>query len=663
MTQERNQAEVENTQEPNPRLSQEWLEVNGLGGYSSSTVENCHSRKYHGLLVVSSPESADRYNLLSKFDEELILEDEAETYLLNSHYYLPDVYVANLENNNAILDFDASNHPKWTYQIKDLKITKELLMPQGRNAVLLKFTIHSKKKRKIKFKFRPLLAFRNFHHLSKENNVFNFAYQEVDGGICLRPYSHLPELLLETSCQSEFQASTCWYRNFAYSQEQERGYDFTEDLASPGYFIIESNGNQSFYLSASAEVQLMDIEAVWSEELQRRKRLIDKSHIKNKNNNFIKALEKSASDFIVRTPDNNLMVIAGYHWFGSWGRDTMISLPGLFMETCYQDDFKKVIRHFLNFEKNGLIPNMIGTSKNDSAYNSVDASLWLFWAVQQFAYRLKKYDWIKQEFWSELKNIFEAYASSNGSLLQCHSNGLLYSGSETESLSWMDACLDGKSVIPRYGYLVEINALWFNAICFMEELALKFKDPIASKAQELKTRVQESFTATFYNEEIGYLADYVRNGTQNLQLRPNQLLATSLPYSAVNDEIGVKILTVAIEQLFTPLGLRTLSPRDPDYQGTYSGDTHSRDRAYHNGTVWPWLLGPLGDTLLKLNHDKNKAKKQIRSMLESFADTMHEAGLGSISEIYDGDFPHTPRGCIAQAWSVAEVRRLLIKSS
>jgi predicted glycogen debranching enzyme len=227
----------------------------------------------------------------------------------------------------------------------------------------------------------------------------------------------------------------------------------------------------------------------------------------------------------------------------------------------------------------------------------------------------------------------------------------------------MDACLDGKSVIPRYGYLVEINALWYNAVAFVEELGLRFHDPITTKATELRERIEETYTKTFFNEEKGYLADYVRDGMQNLQIRPNQILAISLPYSPVNDEIAVKVLAVVIEELFTPVGLRTLSPQDADYCGIYEGGTYSRDRAYHNGTVWPWLIGPLGDALFKLNDSKSKAKKQLRAIVDGFSKIIDEAGIGSISEIYDGDAPHKSRGCIAQAWSVAEVRRLAIISA
>ncbi len=661
MTQEQVNANTEYMERADLILDQEWLETNGLGGYASSTVLNCHTRKYHGLLVAANLDTTERNVLVSKFDETVEYGDQS--YALSFHYYLPGVYVPSDESNILNQEFCSESNPKWIYSGDNFEITKELIMPYGINATLIKYSLKAKGKQSLKLKLRPLLAYRSFHHTAKENSTYNQGFERLVDGVHLRPYTNMPDLFIQTNVQSEFNAEPCWYKNFSYQQEERRGYDHVEDLASPGYFEIELQNNNCIYLSVSAEVQIVEHDEVWKQEIKRRKNLLAKSDISHKNNKFVKTLEKAAGDFVIQTKDNNLTIIAGYHWFGSWGRDTMISLPGLFLETAYQADFKKVIRHFLNFEKDGLIPNMIGKDRESSAYNSVDASLWMFWAVQQFALHLKKYDWIKNEFWEELKNIFNAYAESRSASVKCKRNGLLETGSERESLSWMDACLDGKSVIPRYGYLIEINALWYNAVAFVEELALRFNDPINTKATELKKRIEESYSSTFFNEEKGYLADYVRGGVQNLQVRPNQVLAISLPYSAVNDEIAVRVLAVVIEQLFTPVGLRTLSPHDPDYCGVYDGGTYSRDRAYHNGTVWPWLIGPLGDALFKLNGNKSKAKKQVKTIVDGFAEIINEAGIGSIAEICDGDFPHAARGCIAQAWSVAEVRRLLIKVS
>ncbi len=660
MTEEQSTTSKESLGESGVILNQEWIDTNGLGGYASSTVLNCHTRKYHGLLVAADLNTTERQVLLSKFDESIELEDK--NYALSFHYYLPDTYVPSDESNILNQEFSSEYNPKWVYSTDDFQITKELIMLHGFNTLILKYQLKAKKKQNLTLKLRPLLAYRSFHHLTKENEACNLAVEHLSDGIHLQPYANMPALFIQTTLDSEFVEHSCWYKNFSYQQEEKRGYDYVEDLASPGYLEIELS-DKPVYVSVSADAQVIEHEDLWQREIHRRKNLLTKSHVANKNNKFVKSLEKAAADFVIQTKDNNLSIIAGYHWFGSWGRDTMISLPGTFMQTAYQGDFKKVIRHFLDFQKDGLIPNMVGKDIESSAYNSVDASLWLFWAIQQFKIHTKRYDWIKYEFWDELKDIFNAYADSRPATVKCKRNGLLETGSEKESLSWMDACLDGRSVIPRYGYLVEINALWYNAVSFVEELAKHFSDPIISKATDYKKRIAESFTPCFYNEEHGYLADYVRDGVQNLQIRPNQILAISLPYSPVSDEVAVKVLALVIEELFTPVGLRTLSPKDPAYCGVYDGGTYSRDRAYHNGTVWPWLIGPLGDALFKLNNNKSKAKKQVKAIVDRFSEVINEAGIGSISEIYDGDFPYTARGCIAQAWSVAEVRRLLIKTS
>lgn len=636
----------------------EWLEVNGLGGYASSTLLNCHTRKYHGLLISADLNSTERYNLLSKFDEEIIIDEDS--YLLSTHYYLPDIYVTELDKGIIREDFCEKDYPKWTYLIQDIQITKELVMVHGANATLIKYTISSKSKKNIKLKLRPLMACRVFHHLSRENNFFSGAVTEIDNGISIKSYENIPDLLIQSSGNFEFTDDFCWYKNFLYREEKSRGYDHLEDLASPGYFTFDVKNGKSLMVSASADVQVIDLDHTWDEEIKRRKDLHSKSKSPNKNDVLVKALDKAAESFVIKTESGLKTIIAGYPWFGSWGRDTMISLPGIFLKTRYQDDFKKVLRHFLDFKKDGLIPNVIGSNKENSAYNSVDASLWLFWAIQQFAKETKKTDWIKKEFWEDLKEIFRAYSTSLPAIVNCADNGLLESGSEQESMSWMDACLYGKSVIPRYGFLVEINALWFNACAFTEELALQFKDPIANEAKVLKNKILDSFTDTFYCPEKSYLADYVRGDYKNFQIRPNQLIALSLPYSPVSDKVTANVLEICIQHLFTNVGLRTLSPQDPDYQKIYTGDTDSRDKAYHNGTIWPWLLGPFGDALLRVD---KKSKQRVLNIVEAFADELLEPGTGSIAEIYDADFPHHAKGCISQAWSIAEIRRLYLLGS
>ena len=341
----------------------------------------------------------------------------------------------------------------------------------------------------------------------------------------------------------------------------------------------------------------------------------------------------------------------------------MISIPGILLGTKNEKCFTKILKRFLDFKKEGLIPNIIGNSIETSFYNSVDASLWLFWTLQQFLYRKKcSYAIIKREFWEDLKEIFFAYLESQPEHLKCNELFLLESGTDAESYTWVDACLDGKSVVPRKGMVVEINALWYNAVAFVEELAEKFKEKDLSEiAKQIKENIETNYSKQFYIEEKGYLADYVFNGKQSQELRPNQLLSISLPYSPVSKELQKNIVNKCTEKLLTPYGLRTLSPDAAEYRGQYQGDVHQRDRAYHNGTVWPWLMGPYFEALIKNADNRDEIRAKVKMLIEDFDKVLEEDGLYSISEIFDADAPHQARGCIAQAWSVAELRRIYLE--
>ncbi len=641
---------------PQFNSDKEWLETNGLGSYASSTVACAHTRKYHGLLVAQVPESTERFVLFSKFEEIINVSDVS--YPLNYSYFGENPKA--IEINNCEIEFTNQSHPQWIYRFSNgLVLSKEILFIHNENTIVLKYQLLKNPQREeVALQLRPFLPYRNHHKLAIENKEFNFSSEFFCEALVLRPYSNMPSLYLQSNQALAWNEEKHWYKNFAYPEEKERGYSCLEDIAAVDKANVDMKTNIPIYISVSTKFQDDDISELWELEISRRRKILG-DYPEESKEQFDYVLRKSAMDFIVKTSDDNLVIQAGYPWFGSWGRDTMISLPGLFLDTSYRDDYKKVIYRYLSFlNSEGLIPNIIGTDVNDSAYNSVDASLWLFWAVQQFHLDKQDFKWIEKNIWAQLKKIFWAYSESRSDVLRCCSNGLLYSGSEKESWSWMDACVNGKSVIPRYGFLVEINALWYNAVCFLEELAIKFEDTVAVEATVIKTRIEKSFMPVFYNKDKKYLADYVRDDIQNLQLRPNQVLAISLPYSLVGHDIAVEILWLVLEKLFTPFGLRTLDSGDLQYRGHYLGDTESRDLAYHNGTVWPWLLGPLVDALMKVNSEKYNAKQYIQCLIDSFIEHMKEADWDYIPEICDGDAPYLARGCLSQAWSVAELRRI-----
>lgn len=650
----------------------EWLDTNGLGSYSSSSIENCNTRRYHGLLVCRQAGFEHRFVLLSKFDETVFIGDEE--FYLSKNFFSPGVVVPDREK-LLNSEFNQELNPKWIFRNCNSQITKELLMVHGQDITLIKYTYENLSRDRdlnlIYLNLRPFLAFRNFNHLSKENDTFNFDYSREEKTISYKPYPSLSELKISFSEDFKVEEFSCWYENFLYLEELERGYDYEEDLACPGVISLKLESKKSVYVAVHNSGELKkSLKSLWSEEFSRRAKLIKSDKLKNAD--MLSRLTYSANQFLIKSKNDTYSIIAGYHWFGEWGRDTMISLPGILLETSLEKEFIKVFKRFLDFKQDGLIPNMIGDDVEHSAYNSVDASLLLFWALQQFYYKKKcSLSLIKKEFWEDLKDIINAYVEGRSAHIKFNDLALIESGTEQDSLTWMDARVNGLAVTPRRGMLVEMNALWFNALSFVEELAVEFKDPFKDKVSAIKDKVKANYTKVFWLEEKGYLADYVLptyvNGSQsptlisNKQLRPNQLLAISLDYSPIDKSKQASIVRIVEEELLTPFGLRTLNKADSQYKGHCEGDVNLRDAAYHNGTVWPWLLGPFFDALLKTTDNLDATKKRIRTMINYFDSHLKHGGYYSVSEIFDGDEPHAPRGCIAQAWSVAELRRILLQ--
>ena len=622
-------------------LSRELLRTNRAGSYGFTTIVGCNTRKYHGLFVVPQPlVDQDNHVLLSSVDETIIQHDTE--FNLAIHKFKGEVYMP--KGHKYIRDFDCDPIPKITYQIGGVVLTKETLFTARDEKAMIRYTLvdaHSP----TRMRFRPFLAFRNIHRLTKANYDADTKHQPIENGIKVRMYNGYSHLHLQFSKKVDYVHIPDWYFNFEYIREKERGYESLEDLFTPGYFEVSIEKGESIVFCAALEnVNVSSLNRSFDQEISSR----------IPRDSFYHCLINSAQQFIV-TRGKKTEIIAGFPWFGKWGRDTFIALPGL---TLTQDDtraFKTALDAMIKELKGPLFPNF--GQGHEQHYNSVDASLWFFWSLQQYLAHVGDPIKIWTEYGKKLKVILQGYRVGTMYNIRMQDNGLLHAGVPGLAITWMDAIINGKPVNARIGLPVEVNALWYNAIMFALELAEKAGDKdFYEEWQPVAGKIPQAFTDTFYSPEKGYLADYVDGDIKDFSVRPNMLFAASLPYSPVDEEIRKQILDVIERELLTPRGLRTLSPKDPGYHGVYFGDQVARDLAYHNGTVFPWLFGHFAEAYLKLYGRSGYHK--IKTILSGFEDVMDENGVGTIPEVYDGDPPHKPGGAISQAWSVAELLRV-----
>lgn len=621
-------------------LSKELIRSNRAGAYSSTTIIGCNTRKYHGLLVCPQPAiDNDLHVLLSSLDE-TVIQNDAEFNLGIRRY--PGVY--NPKGHKYIVDFDSNPIPATYYRVGGVSLKKEMLFASD-NRLLVKYTLleaHSQTKLRV----RPFLAYRNFHKLSKANHFVDKRYSPIENGIKTRMYQGYDYLCFQFSKAVDYIHVPDWYYNVEYLKELARGYEGHEDLFTPGYFEFLIKKGESVVLSVGTEeTSASALGRLYSTEVKKRV----------PRDNFYNCLQNAAQQFIVKQ-GKKVEVIAGYPWFGSWGRDTFISLPGL---TLVSGDYKSCKAAMDNLIANmrGPLFSNVGDGPNAS-YNSADASLWFFWTLQQY----KLFTGIHpSKIWDEygvvMKTILYGYRNGADFGIRMDDNGLLHAGQAGYAVTWMDAVVNGKAVTPRIGYPVEINALWYNAMMFALEMAVFAEDemfvadwlPVASQFPVV-------FKEHFWDKSRGYVADYTNGDFRDFSVRPNMIFACSLPFTPLSEKIRQLILERVEKELLTPRGLRTLSPKNPAYSSIYAGDQATRDSAYHQGTVWPWLLGHFVEGYLRI-HGKS-GLPLVKKIFYGMEETMTEHGLGTISEVFDGDPPFKPGGTISQAWSVAEMIRI-----
>jgi predicted glycogen debranching enzyme len=633
-------------------LSREWLETNGLGGFACGTLAGANTRRYHGLLTAALNPPGGRMLLLSKLEETLVLGDRRID--LSTNEYAGAIHP---EGYLLLSNFRLDPFPIWTFEVEGIRLEKSIFMPQGSNAVQVEYKLlQGPAAIEPALEVRPLLAFRDYHSTTHENGALNPAVESAANSASFQPYPGLPRLYFAHDA-IQLQEQGYWYKNFLYRVERERGLDFEEDLYNPFALSWKLDKERGANVIASTEQRdIGQAAATRTAELQRRQRLAASSPVDDP---LVCSLTVAANQYLARRGED-WTVIAGYPWFTDWGRDTMISLPGLTLCTGKTEIARSVLRNFARHTDMGMLPNRFLDSGEEAEFNSVDATLWFFEAARAYAAVTNDYDFIRNELYEVLAQIIEFHIKGTRYNIKVAENGLLNAGAPGAQLTWMDAKIGDWVVTPRSGKPVEIQALWYNALCIMEDLAARFSDDDRRKKYStLAALASETFNRTFWNEDARCLYDVVNGGPPDGSIRPNQIFAVSLHHSMLSPERARAVVEKVEKELLTPVGLRTLNRSDDRYHATYEGNQYSRDSAYHQGTVWPWLLGPFVSAYVRVNGRTAQARARAHDFLRGIEAHLSKAGLGQISEIFDADVPLHPRGCFAQAWSVAEVLRAL----
>jgi len=650
----------------------EWLEADGMGGYASGNAVGIRTRRYHALLLIARTPPTGRLVLVNGFDA--WIEMGEQRWPISTQRYLPDV--RHPDGATRIEFFRTDPWPTWRYRLDDgLAVQQEILVPHRLRTVGVRWTLMGSRRRgeggagreddaAVYLVVRPFLSGRPMHALHHENPDFRFAATPCEGGVGWRPYD--PGPLIRALSNGEYIHKPLWYRDFLYSEERARGLDFTEDLASPGVFRWELSAGEAVWLlsaemgetalsearpPATGDAVVATLRRLRAAERMRRRR-------------FPSRLHRAADAYLVRRGDGRT-IIAGYPWFADWGRDAFIALRGLCLSTGRLDEAREILLAWAGAESEGMLPNRFPERGGDPEFNSVDAALWFVVAVDAYhtAMRFARRRIFRRHsapLEGTISRILSGYAAGTRHGIRADDDGLLAAGEPGLQLTWMDAKVGSHVVTPRIGKPVEIQALWLNALSIGGHLDDRWREPFE--------RGRRSFEKRFWNEADRCLFDTVdvdhRPGTVDPALRPNQILAVGgLPLVLLAPWRARQVVAAVQERLWTPLGLRTLAPGEDAYRPRYKGGVAERDGAYHQGTVWPWLLGPFVEAWIRTRrgqHPRAVREAARRRFLEPVLAHLDEAGLGHVSEIVDAEPPFTPRGCPFQAWSVAEALRISV---
>ena len=623
-------------------LSRELLRTNRSGAYSCSTIVDCNTRKYHGLLVVPVPElDDDNHVLLSSLDATVI--QHGAEFNLGLHKYNGDNY--NPKGHKYIREFDCDKVPTTLYRVGGVLLKKEVVFQHYEDRILIRYTLvdaHSD----TKLRFKPFLAFRSVRQFTHENSVASRDYSNVENGISTCMYAGYPDLYMQFSKDNKFVFQPDWYHNVEYPKEQERGYASNEDLYVPGYFeMVDIKKGESIVFAASTSASnTSELKDLFDKEVNER----------SPRDNFFHCLVNAAHQFHNRASNDDRYILAGYPWFKCRARDTFIALPGLTLSIEEQDYFELVMKT----AERGLREFMEGKPLSVKIYemDQPDVLLWAVWAIQQYDKHVGS-EKCFQMYGALLKDIVYYIIDGKHPNLILKENGLLYSDGHDKAITWMNSTANGKPVVPRTGYIVEFNALWYNALCFCASIATTGGDlEAASRLEKMADLCMHSFVDTFLNE-YGYLFDYVDGSNVDWSVRPNMIFAVALEYSPLNRAQKKSVLDMCTRELLTPKGLRSLSPKSGGYNPMYVGPQTQRDYAYHQGTAWPWLGGFYMEACLRLY--KRTRLSFIERQMVGYEDEMVRHCIGTIPELFDGNPPFNGRGAISFAINVAEILRTL----
>ena len=631
----------------------EWLETNGLGGYALSTVSGRNARRYHGLLVAATSPPTGRAVLLGKLEETLVLGEERFDLSVNR-------YAGRLHPRGDLhlRAFRVDPFPTWDFEVGDVRLRRTFLLVHGEETAVIRWELASEPAGPVWLEVRPLLVYRGHHELRGPGTPCDPAVWHEDGAVRLHPCVDLPDLRLAHDADSVAE-TFFWYRGLEYDLDRERGFEFTEDLFSPLSFSWDLSSRPEATLVATlGNRSADDAPALCAAEEKRRRRVEGAGSDRR----LLRLLRAAADRFVVKRGDG-WTVIAGYPWFTDWGRDAMIALPGLLLTTRRFDVARSVLETFARHVDRGMVPNRFPDEGTEPEYNNVDGTLWFVEAVRAYHEASRDEAFLRQVY-PLLVEIVERHLRGTRFGIRADVDGLLSSGEPGQQLTWMDAKVDGRVVTPRSGKPVEVQALWHNALRIVALYAANLGDAFtAARLLALADQARESFGALFWDEKSGYLADVVApDGTRDLTLRPNQLFALSLHRPLLSGARAASVLRVVEERLLTPYGVRTLDPAHPDYRGRFEGGPAERDAAYHQGTAWPWLLGSLVDAHLAVRGNNPESRRTASAWLAPLVEHLFGPGLGQLPEVFDGDPPHRPGGSVAQAWSVGEVLRAVLKT-